>query len=104
MFCKFEDMKEDLPLQISRVASFINVELTQEQKDKVRNHCLFDTMKNNKMANRDTVWLFNQKISKFMRKGQVGDWRNYFTFAQSEAFDELYKEKMKDSGLDFRFD
>jgi len=104
MFCKYEDMKEDLPRQISRVASFINVELDQEKKDKVLNHCLFDSMKNNKMANRDTVWLFNQKISKFMRKGLVGDWRNYFTFAQSEAFDELYKEKMKDSGLDFRFD
>jgi len=104
MFCKFEEMKDDLPKEISRIADFMEIDLTDEQKKRVLDHCTFDSMKNNKMANRDTVWLFNQKISKFMRKGQVGDWRNYFTFAQSEAFDEIYKKKMENTGLDFRFE
>ena len=56
------------------------------------------------MANREAIWLFNEKVSKFMRKGQVGDWKNYFTFSQSAAFDEVYAEKMIGSGLDFQFE
>jgi len=38
-----------------------------------------------------------------MRKGEVGDWRNYFTVAQSEAFDELYQSRLASTGLEFEF-
>jgi hypothetical protein len=55
------------------------------------------------MANRDISWLFDKKVCKFMRKGEIGDWRNYFTFAQSEFFDAIYTEKLKDTGLSFQF-
>lgn len=37
------------------------------------------------------------------RKGGKGGWRNYFTVRESEAFDKIYSEQMKGSGLTMDF-
>lgn len=39
----------------------------------------------------------------FHRKGIVGDWKSSFTDADNKKFDQVYKEKMKDSKLKIRF-
>ena len=36
--------------------------------------------------------------------GKVGGWNNYFTAAQSDAFDMIYNEKLQGTGLDFDFE
>lgn len=62
----------------------------------------FDTMKKNKMVSFSTVKVTNQEVSPFIRKGKVGDWKNFFTVAQHEEFNEDYKQKMKNSKLHFQ--
>ncbi|XP_033943929.1 cytosolic sulfotransferase 3-like isoform X2 [Pseudochaenichthys georgianus] len=74
----------------------------KKDKMKVTVGVQFDNMKKDDMANYSTSPDMDFKISPFMRKGKVGDWKNHFTVAQSEQFDEDYKKKMKDATLQFR--
>lgn len=38
-----------------------------------------------------------------IRKGGVGGWRGWWTVRESEEYDKIYQEQMKDTGLDFDF-
>ena len=45
----------------------------------------------------------NSSALAFMRKGEVGDWKNYFTPEQSAEMDKVCPEKLNGSGLEFDF-
>ena len=47
---------------------------------------------------------FNEKISKFFRKGKVGDWKNHFSDGQSRFVDEQYERLLKPLGLELEFE
>ncbi|GMR46406.1 hypothetical protein PMAYCL1PPCAC_16601, partial [Pristionchus mayeri] len=102
-FIFYEDLKKDLLKGVTELEKFIDTHLTLERRSWVVEHCSFEAMKDNTMANRSLLPNFDDKIGKFMRKGIVGDWKNCFTTTQSEAFDELYKKKFEGSGLHFTF-
>ncbi|XP_068180586.1 cytosolic sulfotransferase 1-like [Antennarius striatus] len=98
----YEDMIEDTGREINKLCSFLGLSPSVEEKRKIIDEVQFDRMQNNKMVNYSTVPVLDFKISTFLRKGKVGDWKNHFTVAQNEAFDEDYKRKMKDPTLQFR--
>lgn len=102
LFLKFEDMIQDLPKEIRKIAAFLGKTLTEEQVDRITEHCSFKSMKDNpqtNMLNRGGV----RKGSKFMRKGKVGDWRSLFTPVQSEKVDQLTAEWLETQGLTFGY-
>ncbi|XP_029462885.1 sulfotransferase family cytosolic 1B member 1-like [Rhinatrema bivittatum] len=100
----YEDMKEDPAREIQTVMHFLEKDLGEEALEKIVRHTSFQAMKENPMTNYNSraTSFFVNKISPFMRKGIVGDWKNHFTVAQSEAFDADYARKMEGSGLRFR--
>uniref|UniRef100_A0A3Q0QQB6 Sulfotransferase n=1 Tax=Amphilophus citrinellus TaxID=61819 RepID=A0A3Q0QQB6_AMPCI len=100
----YEDLIEDYGREIDRLCSFLGLSSSAEEKERVRVSAMFDNMKQNNMANYSTFQTMNQTISPFMRKGKVGDWKNHFTVAQNEQFDDDYKRKMKNPDLKFRYE
>ncbi|XP_059188629.1 cytosolic sulfotransferase 2-like [Centropristis striata] len=100
----YEDMIEDTRREIDRLCSFLGLVRSAEEKERVITEVKFDNMKQNKMTNNSHVQSMNQRLSPFMRKGKAGDWKNHFTVAQNERFDEDYKQKMKNPTLQFRME
>ncbi|CAN9515475.1 unnamed protein product [Ophioblennius macclurei] len=98
----YEDLVENTGQEIDKLCSFLGLSPSAEEKAKVMSDVKFDSMKKNAMTNYSTDPSMDFSISQFMRKGKVGDWKNHFTVAQNEEFDEDYKRKMKDPALQFR--
>ena len=101
LFIKYEDMKKDLPAAVASIAKFIECDITDEVIAKVAAKTSFDVMKNDNTANYS--WLAKDFEKGFMRKGEVGDWKNYFTPEQSAEMDKIYHERLGGSGLEFNF-
>lgn len=113
LIIQYEDMKKHNLEEIKRLANFLAQDLTDEEVKKVAEHT---TVKATKTAihkrmlgtapeeMRETLLSKDDLSSRFVRKGEIGDWKNHFTVAQNEAFDELYKRKMEGSGLRMEFE
>uniref|UniRef100_A0A672L8J0 Sulfotransferase n=1 Tax=Sinocyclocheilus grahami TaxID=75366 RepID=A0A672L8J0_SINGR len=106
LYITYEEMIKDLRSVVEKITSFLARNLTSQQLNDVVEHSTFKNMKNNPQANYQQipVILLNHQLGSFLRKGTVGDWKNYFTVAQNERFDKVYQQKMKDVSLSFIWD
>ena len=102
-FVKYEEMKKDPRGTISKLAGFLGVAHSEDELDRVLEHIQFDKMGKNKMVNRESWDILDQTNSRFMRKGVIGDWINYFNTEQSEFVDGICKE-LVEGGLHFEFE
>ncbi|XP_069508167.1 sulfotransferase 1 family member D1-like isoform X2 [Ambystoma mexicanum] len=104
LYLFYEDLKEDPKREIRRILQFMEKEVSKEVLEKIVHVTSFQEMKKNPLSNYTLapVYIMDHSISPFMRKGITGDWKNQFTVAQNEHFDEDYKTKMASSDLRFR--
>ncbi|XP_068097196.1 sulfotransferase 2B1-like isoform X2 [Hyperolius riggenbachi] len=102
-FITYEELQKDHRGSVVRLCKFLGKELTDAQIDSVVQHSSFSSMKDNKMSNWSQLPsdVLDQTKGSFMRKGVSGDWKNHFTVAQSEYFDKVYQERMKDLDTSF---
>ncbi|XP_042556325.1 sulfotransferase 2A1-like [Dipodomys spectabilis] len=80
---------------IEKICQFLGKALEPGELDLVLENSSFQAMKENKMSNLSHVpkELIPTSI-KLIRKGIIGDWKNHFTPAQAQAFEETFREKM----------
>ncbi|KAM4652171.1 sulfotransferase 2B1-like [Discoglossus pictus] len=105
-YITYEELKQDLRGSVVRICKFLGKNLDDAAIDSVVEHSSFKVMKDNKMCNFSLVpqEYIDQTKGTFLRKGICGDWKNYFTVAQSEHFDNVYQEKMRDLNMIFFWD
>ncbi|XP_060068288.1 sulfotransferase 1B1-like [Ylistrum balloti] len=103
----YEQLKQD-PLPVLRaLANFLGVKATDELLEDINERCSFDKMSTVGASEKDDSVIKAMSVTGknfIFRKGQVGDWKNWFTVAQNEAFDRLIETNMKDSKLKFRYE
>ncbi|XP_048780303.2 sulfotransferase 1B1-like [Ostrea edulis] len=82
----FEELKLRPSEEIRRLATFLQVNCTDDMIEKIAHKCGFDNLKNAHY----TVKKTESQLSHY-RKGEIGDWKNHFTVAQNEEFDKLFQ-------------
>lgn len=111
---KYEDMKKDLPAVIRKCAEHLEISrtLTTDNIDKICEYVKFETMEKNTSVNlesiifKDPVMRENidmnvyQKV-KFIRKGQVGDWKNFLTPEMNAKFEKWIADSFNDTDMNF---
>lgn len=109
LFLKYEDMKRDLPSIIKKCANFLNngIQLTEADIDKMCDHLDVHKMQNNPAVNLEPIISaerLKEKGVKFIRKGQIGDWKNYMSTEMSSKFDQWIEDKFTGTGLEFEYE
>lgn len=97
----YEDMKEEPVVEIQKLASFLGKNDETDFCAQVADKCSIEKMRKVKPP---PILKMRTPGATLFRKGVVGDWKNFFTVAQNEKFDELYQEKTKNLKLKFRFE
>jgi hypothetical protein len=103
LFIKFEDLKKDLKSGVRQVAEFLGFEISEAELESVAQNCTFEAMKARPETNLDQYPEHFKPGTSFLRKGIVGDWKNYFSEEQLQAFDQWYNSHIQGSDLKFEF-
>ncbi|XP_022098338.1 sulfotransferase 1C2A-like [Acanthaster planci] len=110
LFLKYEDLHKDLRGSICKIAKHVGKDLPDDVIDGIVESVAFSGMQRtyqqleNDLGEDGKRFTHSEGKAPYLRKGQVGDWKNTFTVAQSALFDKIYALRMEGTGLEFDFE
>ncbi|XP_044148490.1 sulfotransferase 6B1-like [Bufo gargarizans] len=93
MAITFEEMKKDLPTALKKISDFFHLSLNEEQIHLVASRTSFNSMKDKSENTHGKLG------DSFFRKGEIGDWKNYFTEDQSKEVDAMFEKYLAETKL-----
>ncbi|TRY80498.1 hypothetical protein TCAL_13165 [Tigriopus californicus] len=101
-FIWFEDMKKDHKAGLKDLAQFLGYERTEEELDALVKHLTIDNMRDISVAKARNDYE-KEFRSKFFRKGQVGDWCNYFQGEALQKWNQWIKRHLEGTDIVMTF-
>ena len=95
----YEAMQQDFATHIHRLDTFLGRHLSPQAVAAIADYASFANMSVNPFTNREGNPMMDFSIARFLRKGVVGDWKNYFTAEQDARFKAVWKQKMGGTAL-----
>lgn len=95
-------MKKDHKAGLKNLSQFLGYQRTEEELEALVNHLTLENMRN-KFAARAMDEENQEWWTKFFRKGQVGDWNNYFEGETLQKWDEWIKRNLEGTDIEMKF-
>lgn len=91
----FENLKNDMPGEIRKIAKFLDIEINENKWDDILLHCSFDYMKAN--ATKSTplggaFWDGGAQV--FVHKGVNGRWRDILSADESGRYEQMVRDRL----------
>ena len=85
---------------VKKITDFLRKTVSEETARRITQQCTFQGM----AKNSSTYWVYDSAEGpKYMRKGIVGDWKNFFTPELNAKFEAELLAKIEGTGLLFEF-
>jgi len=100
LLVQYEDMLEDSSRELKRVLSFVGMEIQDKAVNQASEASSFDNMRESEKAHHDKALGLDDSDSsrRFIRKGERGDWRNFFNEYCHERFLRVHGEALRRMG------
>eukprot|EP00096_Caligus_rogercresseyi_P003691 TRINITY_DN1710_c1_g1_i1.p1 TRINITY_DN1710_c1_g1~~TRINITY_DN1710_c1_g1_i1.p1 ORF type:complete len:346 (+),score=48.25 TRINITY_DN1710_c1_g1_i1:18-1055(+) len=103
----YEEMNKDIKSVMRTVQGFLEYPAISEEKlDILADHLSFKSFQNNTAVNMEPDGGNNEDKGKgrFIRKGIIGDWKNFFSKDLSKRFDAKTQKVLGDTGFVFQYE
>ncbi len=95
---KYEDMKTDLRGSIEKIATFLEKEVPANIIEQIATRTTFENMMSEAKPGE------RMKQAGFLRKGVIGNWREYFNEEQNDFVEERIESAFKPIGINFQYE
>jgi len=99
-FVFYEDLKKDFQSETKKLASFLETPMSPEKLAEITEKCTISSMRK---SYEERPGFESKLAAAFINKGGIGGWKDYFTVAQSEEWDQLQEEQMSNTDVKFQF-
>ncbi|XP_004239453.1 cytosolic sulfotransferase 12-like [Solanum lycopersicum] len=107
LFLMYEEIKEQPKMHLKRLAEFLECPFSIKEEncgivDEILRMCSFKSLSNLEV-NTTGKLSTGEENKVFFRRGEIGDWKNYFTREMSEKLNNIIEQKFQGSGLKFSY-